>query len=33
MNGLGLARFGELVEAAVIGFGALWAAWAVLATL
>jgi hypothetical protein len=33
MNGLDLVRFGQLVENGIIGFGALWAAWALLAAL
>jgi hypothetical protein len=33
MKAITLDRFGQLVEAGVIGFGALWAAWAALSAL
>jgi len=33
MNRLDLARFGQLVESGVIGFGLLWATWALVAAL
>ncbi len=30
MKTLTLERFGQLLETGILGFGALWAAWAVL---
>ena len=33
MKAITLDRFGQLVEIGVIGFGALWAAWAALSAL
>jgi hypothetical protein len=30
MNGIDLDRFGQLLEAGVIGFGLLWMAWALV---
>lgn len=33
MKAMTLDRFGQLVEAGVIGFGALWALWAAVSAL
>lgn len=33
MQDIGLERFGQLLESAIIGFGALWVAWAIFAAL